>query len=290
MSDRLLRETLAVDGQLGELEAFAPGLCERLALVRGVVGVALGGSRARGTQQPGSDFDIGIYYETGLDIQALQRLADEYSNVKTEVTSPGSWGPWVDGGGWLVVNDVHVDFIYRNVDRVTQVWADCQEGRYTNEIQAGHPLGFWSHAYVGELVLALPASQWSTELARLRDEAGEYPQLLSKALTKALWESSFSIANARKAIPKGDVAYVAGCLFRAAGVMAHALHGHGKKWLLNEKGAIASAGYLLVTPVEFARRVALAFEALGSTGKDLADACERMQTVVDEANVLLEVW
>jgi Nucleotidyltransferase domain len=105
MSDRLLRETLAVDGQLGELEAFAPGLCERLALVRGVVGVALGGSRARGTQQPGSDFDIGIYYETGLDIQALQRLADEYSNVKTEVTSPGSWGPWVDGGGWLVVND-----------------------------------------------------------------------------------------------------------------------------------------------------------------------------------------
>ncbi|MDX2382158.1 MAG: nucleotidyltransferase domain-containing protein [Acidimicrobiia bacterium] len=272
-----------------ELSSIAPGLLERLGQVRGVEGVALGGSRARGTHTPASDYDLGIYYRQGLEVESLQALADEYSTVSAPLTEPGGWGPWVDGGGWLIVGDVHVDFIYRNIARVTDVWGECCQGRYVNEVQAGHPLGFWSHAYVGELALALPAGTWSTNLSELREATAEYPLLLSEALTASIWEASFSIANASKATKSGDVAFVAGCLFRAAGVMAHALHGRRQQWLINEKGAIASAAALPAAPSELAERVASSFARLSADPADLMAACRELQAVVEEAtNAMVE--
>ncbi|OEJ23027.1 hypothetical protein AR457_38170 [Streptomyces agglomeratus] len=58
-----------------------------------------------------------------------------------EVTEPGGWGPWVDGGGWLAIEDHRVDWIYRDVDRVHRLWQQCQAGRFEIGAQPGHPLG-----------------------------------------------------------------------------------------------------------------------------------------------------
>lgn len=46
------------------------------------------------------------------------------------------------------------------------------------------------------------------------------------------------------ATSRADTAYIAGCLFRAVQVCAHALHGQAGRWLINEKGAVAVAGRL----------------------------------------------
>ena len=54
------------DERLGELAA-------RLAKVPGVVGVLLGGSRARGTHTPESDTDLGVYYHRPLDVGGARR-------------------------------------------------------------------------------------------------------------------------------------------------------------------------------------------------------------------------
>jgi hypothetical protein len=199
------------------------------------------------------------------------------------MTEPGGWGPWVDGGGWLVIGGVHVDVIYRNADRVSAVWAECCEGRYVNEVQAGHPLGLWSHAYAGELALCRPIGAWSSRLVELRGATADYPEALAEALAAAIWESSFSIANARKASGGGDVTFVAGCLFRAAGVMAQALHGHARRWLVNEKGAIASTAALTSAPAQFEQRVTSAFAHLSHGPDSLTQACDRLQAVVDDA-------
>jgi len=45
----------------------------RLVGVEGVVGVLLGGSRARGTHHPDSDVDLGVYYRPPLDVGGLAR-------------------------------------------------------------------------------------------------------------------------------------------------------------------------------------------------------------------------
>jgi predicted nucleotidyltransferase len=72
-----------------------------------VVAVALGGSWARDEAHPDSDVDLGIYYR-GRDrpeIEALRDLARELddSRPRDPVTDFGGWGPWIDGGGWLVI-------------------------------------------------------------------------------------------------------------------------------------------------------------------------------------------
>lgn len=120
-------------------------IAAKIAQVPGIVGVMLGGSRARGTHRPDSDWDLGVYYRGAPDLAALEALAAEVTGGPVEVYGPGSWGPWVNGGAWLELPDGRqVDWILRDVDRVRQVWYECCAGRFEIGVQAGHPLGFWS--------------------------------------------------------------------------------------------------------------------------------------------------
>ena len=79
-------------------DAELSSIADRLVAVRGIVGVALGGSRARGAALPGSDLDLGLYYRGALDIEALGELARELSGPQAEVTSIGGWVPGSTAG------------------------------------------------------------------------------------------------------------------------------------------------------------------------------------------------
>lgn len=172
-------------------------LAQRLAEIPGVVAVVLGGSRARGTHRPDSDIDLGLYVRGDLDVMALRALAVQEAGEQASVTAPGGWGPWVNGGGWLTIDDWRVDWIYRDLDRVRRVWTDCQEGRYEVGVQAGHPLGFYSHAYAGEVALCRVLADPGGELTALRESTQMYPTALSTALVDGLWEADFSVGLAR---------------------------------------------------------------------------------------------
>jgi hypothetical protein len=236
---------------------------EALAAVPGVVGVTLGGSRARGTADAAADVDLGVYYRAGsLDLAALAAAADAVSDHPVELAPPGAWGPWVDGGAWLHVRGTAVDWILRDLDRVDAVWADCQAGVVRNEIQTGHPLGFWSHAYCGELALSRVLVDPDGALTHRHDEYLVYPDALAATLERRLWEARFTLDIAAKAVRRADAVYVAGCLFRALGLMAHALHGHARSWVTNEKGLVALTTALPDAPPRFAERAGDAVAAL----------------------------
>lgn len=271
-------------------DARLTDLAERVAEVPGVVGIVLGGSRARGSHAPDSDTDVGLYYRRPLDVDRLDRLAKSIAGPAAVVTAPGGWGPWVDGGGWLKIEGNAVDWIYRDLDRVLAVRADAERGRYGFHQQTGHPLGFPDFAYVGELALGRILADPTGELTEARRRMRDYPPKLSEALVAGLWEADFLVAAARKAVSRNDSAYVAGCLFRVVGVCAHALHGAAREWLINEKGAVAAAAALRGAPPRFRERVDAAFGGLGGdplrltaaidTAADLvldtADACAMM--------------
>jgi hypothetical protein len=242
-------------------------LAGRLSAVGGVVAVALGGSRARGTHRPDSDTDLGVYYRGALDVAALQALAGEVSDHPVTITRPGEWGPWVDGGGWLTIAGHRVDWIYRDLDRVHRVWADCRAGRYETGQQPGHPLGFYSHAYAGEVALCRVLADPDGSLAALRAQTQAYPQALAESLVRGLWEADFAVRLAGYAVAGEDPTYAAGCLFRAVGVACQALHGHARRWLLNEKGMVAATGRLENAPPDFAAR---AHALLARPGPDRA--------------------
>ena len=271
------------DAQLAELS-------HRIVAVPGIVGVVLGGSRARQAHAPDSDTDLGLYYRAPLDTAALGRLAEAVAGPAANVTEPGGWGPWVDGGGWLRIGGHPVDWIYRDTDRVRQCWSAAEEGRYAFHVQPGHPLGVPDFAYPGELALGRVLADPTGELAALQGRVRVFPRPLAEALVAGLWEADFLTGLARKAVSRGDSAYVAGCLFRLTGVCAHALHGAAGRWLINEKGAVAAAGALPGAPPDFRARVDAAFAAVSADplrldlaidiAADLvletADACARM--------------
>ncbi|WP_336214564.1 nucleotidyltransferase domain-containing protein [Nonomuraea sp. LPB2021202275-12-8] len=255
----------------------------RLVEVPGVVAVVLGGSRARGTHRPDSDYDLGLYYRGALAVDDLRSLAGEFTGTPTEVTDPGGWGPWVDGGGWLTVDGHRVDWIYRDLDRVRRVWLECQAGRYEVGVQAGHPLGFYSHAYAGEVALCRILADPTGEVTALRREVSAYPGALREALVRGLWETGFASMIARYGAAGRDPAYVAGCLFRAVGVACQALHAVAGAWLLNEKGMVASAGRLPSAPSGFADRAQALLAAVGET----TEGMER--TIADAERLFAEV-
>lgn len=262
-------------------------LAERLSMIDGVVGVALGGSRARGDHTADSDVDLGLYYQGDLDTAALRALARDVAGPGAEVTERGGWGPWVDGGGWLVVADVHVDWIYRDVDRVREAWARAHRGAYDWNAQTGHPLGVPDFAYVGELALSVVLADLSGELTELRD-ALAYPDALRAALAENLWEADFLLLLASKATSRNDAAYVALCLSRALLLCAHALHGHNRRWLVNEKGAIAGAGRLPSAPADFAERVTSVTGRIGTTTDQLDGSLSRARELVDEVTTICQ--
>ncbi|KJS63028.1 DNA polymerase subunit beta [Streptomyces rubellomurinus] len=252
-------------------------MADRLAEVPGVVGVMLGGSRARGEHRPDSDWDLGVYYRDGLDLGALRALA----GPGVEVAGPGGWGPWVNGGAWLRVDGVAVDWILRDLDRVERVWADCRAGRYEVGVQAGHPLGFWSPCYAGEVALGRVLADRTGALADLRRRIASYPEPLREALTAGVWEAEFLVGAAAKGAAGADPLHVSLCLSRAVGVLVQALYADDRRWCLNEKGALAVAEALPGAPAGFGRRVR---GLLGAPG----ESAERLTATVAGARALVE--
>lgn len=256
-------------------------LAQRLVAVPGVVGVALGGSRARGDHGPDSDVDLGLYYRPPLDVAGLRVLARQVTGEDVDVTEPGAWGPWVDGGAWLSIEGTAVDWIYRDLDRVQASCDDARAGRFEFHFQVGHPLGVPDFAYAGELALGVVLADPSAQLAALQREVAVYPPALRAAVVDRLGEAGFSLDSACKAVSRADTTYVAGCLFRVMELCAHAVHAHSGRWLVNEKGAVASAGRLAAAPEDFTRR---AQEAMARLGDDPA----QLQAAITAASALLD--
>lgn len=258
-------------------------LAVRLTGVPGVVAVALGGSRARGDHTPESDVDLGIYYRPPLDVDALGALAREFSGPDAQVTGTGEWGPWVDGGGWLTIGGTAVDWLYRDIDRVRGSWQDAREGRHAWHAQTGHPLGVPGFWYAGELALSRVLADPTGELTPLRSQARDYPPALAAAVVRGgLWEAEFCVSIARKACGREDAAYVAGCVFRAVLLCAHALHARARRWLINEKGAVTAAGSLPGAPRRFAERCHGVLGVVGTGRVEMSATIDRAAAIVAE--------
>jgi hypothetical protein len=232
----------------------------RLATVGGVVGLALGGSRARGPAAPGADIDIGIYYR-GEDAPNLEMLKAATRDLDDRgepdgFGAYGEWGPWINGGAWLRVDGFKTDLLFREIGRVEAVLEDCEAGRLVTAYQPGHPHCFANHIYAGEVHDNVVLRDADGTMARLRERTDPYPEPLADAVMRTLgWESSFALETAGTAATRGDVAYVNGCLFRAIACMVQTLFAANRTYLVNEKGSVARVAKLARRPERFAERV-----------------------------------
>lgn len=276
-----------------QLELLIQNIVDEVRQVEGVRAIVLGGSRARGTQMPSSDIDLGIYYhpDSSLDLSHLREIATRLDDSHREnvITEIGAWGPWINGGGWLKVQSHAVDFLYRDLAKVTAIIEDCLHGRVEIFYQPGHPLGFVSSIYLAETAVCEPL--WDPEelISGLKKKIDPYPETLQSALIqKFAWEINFSIEIARKSVERADVTYAAGCCFRSVMCMLQVLFAINRMHWLNEKGAVALAETFAQKPVMLQPRINKAFALLDVSPQSIRKAISSLEELSKDIQILIE--
>jgi predicted nucleotidyltransferase len=269
------------DGTVAEI---VHRVADRVARVRGVRAIVLGGSRARGTADAHSDIDLGIYYDSRrpFGIGDLERAAGELDDQHRRglLTPFGAWGPAVDGGGWLVIEGRHVDFLYRDLNVVRRAIDDCRAGKPASIYQLGHPLGFHNQIHAGEVSVCRPIYDPDGVLRALKRGVARYPAALRRAIvTKHMFDAAFELAIAGKPALRGDTMYVAGCLFRAAGFMTLVVYALNRRWWLNEKGALAETRSFPIAPPRFQATIAAVLGSVGRDGRAMGRSIARMKSL-----------
>jgi hypothetical protein len=247
-------------------------------------------SRAPGAAHAASDTDIGLYFSerAGLDVarllEAAKGLVDDPAAAR--LTEVGRWGSWIVGGGWLTIAGRKVDLLYRPIESVERVIRDCRDCRISMDYQPGHPHGFCSAIWMGEVALGRALSDPHGAIDALKALAIPYPDQLREALIRRFqWEVLFSIENARTAVPSGDPTYIAGCAFRSLACAAQVLFAVNRRYFLNEKGALAAAARLPLTVGNLAKRATRAWRAIGICAFDagLAELGRELASLADAA-------
>ncbi|ANN19489.1 DNA polymerase subunit beta [Amycolatopsis orientalis] len=213
-------------------ETFLSHVADGLAALPAVHAVALGGSRAQHTHDPGSDWDFAVYYRGDFDPADLRATGWD-----GEVSEIGAWGGGVfNGGAWLTIDGRHVDIHYRDLDDVEHHLAEARHGRFHWEPLMFHLAGVPSYLVVAELA----ANQvLHGELPR-----PGFPDAL-RGTAPPMWRgrAELTLRYARGAyVPRGQATELAGALATAAMETAHAVLAARGEWVTNEKRLLRRAG------------------------------------------------
>lgn len=132
--------------------------------------------------------------------------------------------------------------------RVRSVIAEARQGRFSMNYQVGHPHGFCSTMWMGEVATCRPLLDPFGVIAELKGETWPYPEALRDALVARFgWEVDFAIDNAELAARRAERTHIAGCAYRALCCAAQVLFALNGRYLINEKGAVAEAATYPIT-------------------------------------------
>lgn len=271
-------------GQHDDVDAVLAAVRDRLGALPGITGLALGGSRARGTAKPDSDIDVGVYYDDAErpDMNAILAAAAELDDEGKPIGHGGygEWGPWINGGVWLKVGGFKTDLLLRDRGRVERVVREAARGRFTVDYQPGHPHGFVSLIYAGEVFHNRPLLDADGRLAELRGLVDPYPPSLAVAVEGRFgWESGFSLDNADSPARRGDIVQTTGLLYRAVACMNQVVYARNGRFMLNEKGALAEIAGFPRVPAGYARRVTAALGRIDADPDALSAAVTQLRAV-----------
>jgi hypothetical protein len=212
---------------MNDLPQSVAEIVEVLAAMPGAVAIVLGGSRALGSGDAASDWDLGVYYRGALNLTALEAI--------TVVYPPGSWGRVMNGGAWLRGKGEKIDVLLRDLDIIDHWTRRAENGEYDVDALLGYLAG-------------APTYSLCAELASCRLLRGEIPaaspfppKLAAAAPMRWRFHRSFSLDQARMRAKRGDVVGTTGQVAKATLEEAHAILCERGQWVLNEKRMVEAA-------------------------------------------------
>jgi predicted nucleotidyltransferase len=220
--------------------AFEAWLATELAGLPRVLAVSLGGSRARGTHRPDSDWDLALYYRGSFDPDTLRT-----KGWPGEVSDIGGWGGGVmNGGAWLTIDGRRVDVHYRDLDEVEHWCDEAEAGRFSKELLLFYAAGIPTYVVMAELATHRVLSGLLPHPT--------YPNALAVAAGRRwLDDAQRSLAYAASALEsRGDVAVALANTGRGLIEAAHSVLARRREWVTNEKGMVAQAGLDALLPPE----------------------------------------
>lgn len=259
--------------------------------IPGIVGIVLGGSRARGTNHQDSDIDIGIYYNEseGFKVSEIDKIAtklDDEHRVNL-VSSLGEWGPWVNAGGWLVIQGYHVDFIFRDVKRVSKVIDECINGKISSNYQTGHPHAYLNSMYMGEVAICKILDDPENKITELKGKTIPYPENLRNAIIDwYMFEASFSLMISKSNINKDDISYVCGHCFRSISSLNQVLFALNNEYCINEKKAVKMIDAFKSKPQNYKKRIDELITLISFNESNTRKGVEILEELVNEVKAL----
>jgi predicted nucleotidyltransferase len=217
-------------------DAFCHYVVGPLAGLPGVQAVALGGSRAAGTNRPDSDWDFAVYYRGAFSPKDLRAVG--WPGTVFEI---GGWGGGVfNGGAWLQVDGRKVDVHYRDLEDVECRLREAEAGRFGIERLQFHLAGIPTYIVLAELAgNKLLAGKLPAEL-----NPPPYPDALRAAASRGWWgaaEATLDYGRTAYA-ERGRITETAGTIAVAACQAAHAAAAAAGQWVTNEKTLLDRVG------------------------------------------------
>ncbi|MCQ2911575.1 MAG: hypothetical protein MJ244_05220 [Clostridia bacterium] len=242
-------------------------VADELKGVTGVDAIVFGGSRVLGMQAPDSNVDIGIYYigDGVLDIEGLNNALTNLDDLHRQglLAYPGAWGPWLNGGSCIKVDDLIVDISLRNITRVNEVIDACNQGNISLVNQFGHPFGFVSSMYLAEVDMCRPLVDKTKNVAAMKKKVRPFNAVYKNAsINHFLWEADYSSKTGRKSIERKDIIYAAGALYKSANALIQVVYSLNDEYVMNEKASLQRAAKFKKLPKEFVSNLETIFVAL----------------------------
>jgi len=266
-------------------------IVKRLQNISGVEAVVVDGPRARNTQEPPVEFELGVYYSAKhpLDFGTLKQAASELDEEHraNPVTPIGAWGPWNNGGGQINSGGTPVGLIYRELEKVERVIEACRNGKV--ELSPGTSDTFNSSIYLTEVAVCQPVWDPNGTLAKLKEKTHPYPPALKQALLDNFWwEVDFSLKLGLKSIAFRDAVYGTQSIYRCVSCLIQSLFAANEQYWVNEKGAVTQADTFTLAPEHLRERLSDVFGKLDGSSEGIQAALEILSALVKESNEIIE--
>ena len=176
-----------------------------------------------------------------------------------------------------------VDWLYRDFALVRRTIEECRDGRFGFYHQPGHPHGFHTHIYMGEVHFCCPLRDPEGILRDLKRLTVPYPPPLKEALVRRhLWLADFALHTTRSPVERGDVLHAAGSFFDCVASLVQVLHALNGRYLINEKGALKAVDSLPIRPDGFVETASAVLSHPGGSRKRLRESWEKLNGLVEE--------